>query len=259
MQTGRGEKDSAIDAQWEWCSLISFSRREDFMASAKPVFGKDTFDFFRQLGRNNKKTWMDANRDRYQSSVVHPFRKLLEELTPTILELDDRFDVSGRTGPNFSRINRDIRFAKDKTPYKTQMYLKFQMPSPSDRETGQLYVGLSSDTVTAGFRLYTGGKRKESTIALVAEPRVLANPKWVAQQKKRLGRKYDSYWYTTEKGEWTKHDGWPTESTEWKRIQAWIVRKKMKPSAATREPFLKDIAKAFRDVYPLLKFTSIPE
>ncbi len=93
--------------------------------------------------------------------------------------------------------------------------------------------GISSETVTAGFRLYSGGKRKESAIALVAEPRVLANPKWVAQQKKRLAKKYESYWYTTEKGEWTKHEGWPTEAESWKRIQAWIVRKKMKPSAAT--------------------------
>jgi|SRR5271167_3349302 len=229
------------------------------MSTAKPVFGKDTFDFFRQLGRNNKKTWMDANRDRYQSSVVKPLRRLLEELTPTILELDDRFDVSGRTGANFSRINRDIRFAKDKTPYKSQMYLKFQMPASHDRETGQLYVGLSSDAVTAGFRLYSGGKRKESAIALIAEHRVLANPRWVAQQKKRLAKKYESYWYTTEKSEWTKHQGWPTEAADWKRIQAWIVRKKMKPSAASSASFPKELVKMFRDVYPLLKFTSIPE
>lgn len=229
------------------------------MPTAKPVFGRDTFDFFRQLGTNNKKVWMDANRERYKASVVEPLRRLLEELTPAILELDDRFDVSGRTGANFSRINRDIRFAKDKTPYKSQMYLKFQVPWSRDGETGQLYVGISSDTVTAGFRLYSGGKRKESAIALVAQPRVLANPQWVAHQKKRLAKKYESYWYTTEKGEWTKHQGWPTGSAGWKRMQAWIVRKKVRPSAATSASFPKEVAKMFRDVYPLLKFTSIPE
>jgi uncharacterized protein (TIGR02453 family) len=229
------------------------------MASAKSIIGKDTFEFFRALGRNNKKAWMDANRERYQASLIQPLRRLLEELTPSILELDDRFDVSGRTGTNFSRINRDIRFAKDKTLYKTQMYLKFEAPSSHDGETGQLYMGLSAKTITAGFRIYSGGKRRESTIALLAEPRVLANPKWVAQQKKRLAKKYESYWYTTEKGEWTKHEGWPTEAERWKRIQAWIVRKKMKPSAATSPSFPKDLMKTFREVYPLLKFTSIPD
>ena len=228
------------------------------MAAGKPIFTQETFRFFRDLGKHNKKVWMDANRDRYQSAVVQPFRRLLEALAPAVLELDDRFDATGRTGANFSRINRDIRFAKDKTLYKTQMYLKFQQPLPGDRESGQLYVGLSTDVVTAGFRLYAGPKRRESTLAMVAEPRVLADPKWVAGQKRRLGKKYDSYWYTTVKGNWTKHDGWPLGPEDWKKIQGWIVRKKMKPGAATKPDFTKELRKVFREVYPLLKFTSIP-
>lgn len=229
------------------------------MSATKPAFRKDTFQFFRDLGRNNRKVWMDENRARYQECIVQAFRRFLEDLAPEVLRLNGDFDVSGRTGANFSRINRDIRFAKDKTPYKTQMYLKFQRPSPGDRENGQLYLGLSADAVTAGFRIYAGGKRKESVLALIAEPRVTANPKWVTQQKRRLGRKYESYWYTMEKGEWTKHEGWPTEPENWKKILAWIVRKKMKPAVATRGAFRAEIMKVFKDVYPLLKFTGIPD
>jgi uncharacterized protein (DUF2461 family) len=202
---------------------------------------------------------MDANRDRYQAAIVQPFRRLLEELSPAALKLDTRFDTTGRTGANFSRINRDIRFAKDKTLYKTNMYLKFSVPAPDKRETGQLYVGLSTDTVTAGFRIYSGGKRKDSTLAIVAEPRVNANPGWIAKQKKRLGRRYESYWYNMQKGEWTQHSGWPTASDDWKKIQAWIVRRKLSPAAATRASFPGETAKIFREVYPLLRFTSLPE
>jgi uncharacterized protein (TIGR02453 family) len=229
------------------------------MAPAKPVFTRETFRFFKDLSRNNRKVWMDANRERYQSSVVHPFRRMLEELSPAALQLNPEFDASGRTGPNFSRINRDIRFAKDKTPYKIQMYLKFSVPAPGKRETGQLYVGVSADTVTAGFRIYSGGKRKESTLALISEPRALADPKWLAKQKKRLGRRYESYWYTMEKGEWTKHDGWPAAAEDWKKILAWIVRRKLSAAAATRAPFSRDVTKIFREVYPLLAFTSLSE
>src|SRR6266404_1974489 len=229
------------------------------MASAKTVFTQETFRFFRDLGRNNKKVWMDAHRDRYQSAVVQPFRRLLEELAPTVLELDDRFDTTGRTGANFSRINRDIRFAKDKTLYKTQMYLKFSVPAPGKRETGQLYVGISKDTVTAGFRIYSGGKRKESTLALIAEPRTMATPDWAAKQKKRLGRRYESYWYTTVKGEWIVHKGWPASPEDWKKILAWIVRRKFAPAAATRVTFPREAAKVFRDLYPLVRFTSLED
>src|SRR5207249_9857712 len=150
------------------------------MATKKPMFTRETFHFFKDLGRHNRREWMEANRDRYQAAIVQPLRRLLEELAPTVLQLDSRFDTSGRTGTNFSRINRDIRFAKDKTLYKTQMYLKVSVPAPAKRETGQLYVGLTADTVTAGFRIYSGGKRKDSTLAVVAEPRINADPNWVA-------------------------------------------------------------------------------
>jgi hypothetical protein len=139
------------------------------------------------------------------------------------------------------------------------MYLKFSVPAPGKRETGQLYVGLSVETVTAGFRIYSGGKRKESTLALIAEPRVNADSGWVAKQKKRLGRRYESYWYTTVKGEWTKHAGWPTAPEDWKKILAWIVRRKFALSAATRASFPCEAAKVFRDLYSLLRFTSLPE
>jgi uncharacterized protein (TIGR02453 family) len=229
------------------------------MATKKPMFTRETFQFFKDLGRHNRKDWMDANRDRYQAALIQPFRRLLEELAPALLELDSHFDTSGRTGANFSRINRDIRFAKDKTLYKTHMYLKFSVPAPGKRETGELYVGLTVNTVTVGFRIYSGGKRRDSTLAVVAEPRVEAEPKWVAKQKKRLGRRYESYWYTTVKGEWTKHDGWPTTPENWKKILAWIVRRKFAPSAAMNASFPREVTKIFHDLYPLLSFTSLPE
>src|SRR5260370_35042166 len=169
------------------------------MAPAKPIFTPETSKWLNALGRLNHKEWMEANRDRYQAVLIQPFRRLLEELAPAVLDLDSRFDTSGRTGANFSRITRDIRFAKDKTLYKTHMYLKFSVPPPAKRETGQLYAGLTTDTVTVGFRIYSGGKPKESTITLIAEPRVIADSPWVAKQKARLGRRYQSYWYKTVK------------------------------------------------------------
>jgi uncharacterized protein (TIGR02453 family) len=229
------------------------------MATTKPIFSKETFEFLRDLKKNNKKAWMDSNRERYLTALVKPFRGLLEATSQTILKLDGRFDVCGKTGANFSRINRDIRFAKDKTPYRPQMYLKFCVPGNGDGETGQLYVGLSSESVTVGFRIYSGAKRKESALAMIAEPRIAKNPKWVAAQKRHLAKDYESYWYATEKGEWTKKDGWPTEPENWKRLRAWIVRKKLKSSAALKSNFPSELSNTFRDVYPILKFTSITD
>ncbi len=230
------------------------------MAKPEPIFTRATFQFFKELARNNRKVWMDANRERYQQTVVKPFRRLLEELSPVLLQIDSRFDTTGRKGGNFSRINRDIRFAKDKTPYRAQMYLKCSAPFPGEGETGQLYMGISADTATAGFRIYSGSKRKESALAMIADMRVIAQPKWLAQQKKRLSKKYASYWYRSEKrGEWAEQKGWPSGPDDWQKLQAWIVRRKLNPSAVTQASFLKEVEKIFRDVYPLLKFTCLED
>jgi uncharacterized protein (TIGR02453 family) len=229
------------------------------MAKPVPIFSREIFRFFKDLSRHNKKTWMDANRERYRECVVRPFRRLLEETAPAVLALDGRFDTTARNGQNFSRINRDIRFAKDKTPYRAQMYLKYAVPFAGDGETGELYAGISAKAVTAGFRIYSGSKYKNSALALVGYPRCIADANWGAKQKKRLGRKYESYWYSAEKKEWKEQAGWPTKPDDWKRMRAWIVRVRMTPASAVRGEFADELGRVFREVYPLLGFTCLPD
>jgi uncharacterized protein (TIGR02453 family) len=226
------------------------------MADAQSLITRETFRFFRDLARNNRTEWMAANRDRYKQAVVQPLRALCEELTPDVLRLNPHFDCCGRSGANFSRINRDTRFANDKTPYRAHMYLKFGVPFAGESETGQLYVGFTANAVTAGFRIYCGSKYKESALAKIAQPHLQANPRWLAQQKKRLGRRYESYWYSAEKGQWTKRAGWPP-GENWKKVKAWIVRRKLSTTAATQAAFTRDLSKVFRELYPLLRFTSV--
>ncbi len=224
------------------------------MSGKQAIFSAETFRFFRELGRNNHKAWMDANRERYRAHVVTPLRVLLDALAPAAQKLNPEFHVSGRTGQNFSRINRDIRFAADKSPYRTQMYLTFSDRRAADGDDAQLYVGVSPEAVTSGFRIY--GQGRDSRLARMTVPRATAHAAWLARQARRLGKKYDSYWYSAEKGEWTKHDGWPARPEDWKRLKGWIVRRKMKPAAATRASFPGEVSKIFRDVFPLYQFTS---
>ncbi|HYL68057.1 MAG TPA: DUF2461 family protein [Candidatus Limnocylindria bacterium] len=224
------------------------------MVDRAGIFSNEIFKFFRELGRNNHKSWMDTNRERYKNTVVGPFRALLERLSPAARKLNPHFATAGRVGENFSRINRDIRFARDKSPYRSQMYLFFTEPHG---EGGQLYVGLSAESVTSGFRIYGGGRT--SAVAKLARPRGRENSKWIESQKRRLGKKYESYWYSTEKGEWTKHAGWPVDPENWKKLQGWIVRQKLTPAAATRGRFEREIARIFHNMYPLYRFTSSPD
>jgi len=220
------------------------------MAQTKAIFSRELFQFFRELGRNNHKAWMDENRERYRTLLVEPFRELLARVAPSVQHLNSGFVASGRVGENFSRINRDIRFARDKSPYRTQMYLLF---AEAGSEGGQLYAGISAETVTSGFRIYSASRT--SPLVQIGRPRAQENTAWIERQRRRLGRKYDSYWYTSVKGEWTKHNGSPVNAEDWKKLQGWVVRRKFPTSLASRAVLPREIAKVFRDVYPLYEFT----
>jgi uncharacterized protein (TIGR02453 family) len=226
-------------------------------AKKSAIVTAETFRFFRDLNRNNRKDWMDANRERYQEHVVGALRGLQEALAPSVQKLNGGFIMFGGTAVNFSRINRDIRFAKDKTPYNPRMYVRF--PDTKDAEGSQLYVGLTADGVTAGFRIYVGSQVKTAALTVMGCQRGIAHPAWVARHARRLGKKYECYWHASEKGEWTKHEGWPESAEDWRKVRAWIVRRKMKPAAATRPAFVSEVAKIFKDVAPLCAFASSPK
>jgi uncharacterized protein (TIGR02453 family) len=226
------------------------------VSTSNTIFSPDTFRFFRELEKNNSKAWMDENRERYKQHLVEPLRRLLDALTPAAQKLHPGFSASGRTGENFSRINRDIRFANDKTPYYTHMYLYFSRAGSKGRASGQLYVGLSAKAVTVGFRIYSGDQ--QSAMAVVCLPRALENSTWLGRQRKRFARKYDSYWYTSEKGTWTKRSGWPSDAKEWKKAKGWIVRRKFPSSAALRPQFHREVEATFRELFPLYSFSCLP-
>ncbi len=221
------------------------------MKASSAIFSRETVLFLRELGRNNHRAWMDQNRERYRRAITQPFRALLERLTPAALKLNQRFVVSGRVGENFSRINRDIRFSRDKAPYRTQMYLFFSEPGG---EGGQIYAAVSADTVTCGFRIY--GQGRDAPLIRLGRVRAIESSRWLARQKRRLGSKYESYWYSSEKGQWTKHKGWPVEPGEWKKLKGWVVRRKLGHATLVGPAFERQVEGIFREVYPLLPFTS---
>lgn len=225
------------------------------MGATESILSAETFRFFRDLRKNNSKAWMDENRARYKQHVVEPFRRLLDALAPGVRKLHPEFCISGRTGESFSRINRDIRFANDKTPYRPQMYLCFSRLGAQGRTAGQLYVGISAEAVTVGFRMYY--ESRQSTMTSVCLPRAIENLSWLGRQRKKFTRKYDSYWYAGEKGESAKHSGWPRDAREWKKTKGWIVRRKLRPSAALRPAFPREVEKTFRELFPLYSFSCL--
>ena len=80
-------------------------------------FTPDFLQFFIDLAPNNHKDWFDLNRKRYENSVKEPFKNFVQHMIAEIAKTDSNFkDLEAKNC--IFRINRDIRFSKDKTPYK---------------------------------------------------------------------------------------------------------------------------------------------
>ena len=80
-------------------------------------FGQKTLTFLRQLKRNNRRDWFEANKESYLSDVQEMMRSFVQEM-------DTRFgriapEIIGDPKKSVFRIYRDVRFSKDKSPYKT--------------------------------------------------------------------------------------------------------------------------------------------
>jgi uncharacterized protein (TIGR02453 family) len=80
-------------------------------------FASDAVEFFRELELNNNKEWFAANKTRYQRSVQVPMETFAAEMISRVKHLDP--EVATDPKKAVFRIYRDIRFSKDKTPYKT--------------------------------------------------------------------------------------------------------------------------------------------
>ena len=81
-------------------------------------FTTATLRFLRGLARNNRKPWFDAHRAEYEAVVQAPMRELIEEMDARLARFAP--ETIGDPRRSMFRIYRDIRFSKDKSPYKTR-------------------------------------------------------------------------------------------------------------------------------------------
>jgi uncharacterized protein (TIGR02453 family) len=232
------------------------------VASSFPGFTAESFTFFQELSQHNNKGWFDENRVRYEEYVTGAFRALLQTLTPFLLTLNPQFEISGKTNGNFSRINRDIRFSKDKSPYKSNYYL-YVYDQRHDRDhAGRLYVGLSADCVTVGFSIYDTWRGPKGALQTIFRKRIVTEHKPFTRLLEQIvrGKRYQTYWHRQEDGDWVQHPGLPRRQDDWQTLQAWIVRKVYLPnSRAVKTPaFASEVERIFKDLYPLYVFTSEP-
>jgi len=112
----------------------------------KSFFTPGYRDFFSELAANNTSPWFQANKKVYDEVVKRPFAEFVAEMIDRIRAFEPEIQI--KPADAIMRINNDIRFSKDKTPYKTHMAANISIYGKRDKGYPGFYFQLSHEAVT---------------------------------------------------------------------------------------------------------------
>jgi uncharacterized protein (TIGR02453 family) len=117
-------------------------------------FSERTLRFLRGLSENNNKPWFDAHRDDYDEGIVEPAKAFVSALGPRLRKISKTVQFEPRINGSLFRINRDIRFSKDKRPYKDHLDLWFWHGKEKGWEMPGFWFRLTPDELMLGAGMH---------------------------------------------------------------------------------------------------------
>jgi uncharacterized protein (TIGR02453 family) len=113
-------------------------------------FDKDFLDFLKDLAAHNDRDWFKANKKRYEKSVKEPFARFVADLITEVAKKDPLLNIEPKQA--IFRIHRDVRFSKDKRPYKSNVSAVVAPGGRKEMTLPGLYIQLDPEHT----RIYSG-------------------------------------------------------------------------------------------------------
>ncbi|MBO6538472.1 MAG: DUF2461 domain-containing protein [Rhizobiaceae bacterium] len=121
-------------------------------------FPAETAAFLTDIAKNNERDWFEANRDRYEAGYVEAGRAFVDEMGPRLREISPGVNAVPKINGSISRINRDTRFSKDKTPYKDHLDLWFWHGDKRGWDQPGFYLRVTADKLYLGSGMHVLNK-----------------------------------------------------------------------------------------------------
>ena len=149
-------------------------------------FTKDFIKFFKGLNKNNEREWFHANKKDYEAHVKVPFKAFVQLIIDKMQKIDPTVVITPKDA--IFRINRDIRFSKDKTPYKTNVSAAISAGGRKDHSKPGIYFEMGHDKFGIFSGVYMPDKNQLQSIreAIASQPKEFA--------KILKAKKFQSYW-----------------------------------------------------------------
>ncbi len=141
-------------------------------------FSSKTLKFLRGLKANNNKAWFQSHKADYEEYVLQPLRDLVTDLGDFMLDIDPCFEITPVINKTISRIYRDTRFSKDKSPYRSTMWFTFKN---QNKDWTTLVCGYFFELSPASYRYGMGFYNAAPAIMSKFREMIDENPKEFAR------------------------------------------------------------------------------
>jgi uncharacterized protein (TIGR02453 family) len=214
-------------------------------------FTKKTLPFLKNLAKNNDKAWFEAHRQDYIDHVRTPLRLLVDALAPAMLKIDPGFDVDPR-GVAVSRIHKDVRFSKDKSPYRVRQWIAFRHRREDWQTHPTFYMGIGPDCCRYGMGFYqaTPAQMKAIRARISARQSVFLG---AMKAMTKAGFEIQGDAYARPK----IPEGLPVEIQEWhKRKTVYFIKELPVDEVFFSSALVKRLKTGFQAAAPLYRFLS---
>jgi uncharacterized protein (TIGR02453 family) len=167
-------------------------------------FTEDLFRFLKELRQHNERDWFQQNKERYETAVRGPLISFIGDLGTPLKKINPYLVADPRpVGGSMMRIYRDIRFSKDKSPYKTAVAAHFWHDEGKEGATPGYYIRLEpgGSLVGAGIWQPEPGALRKIRNAIVGDSKrwkratsagqLGLHCKMVGESLRRVPRGYD--------------------------------------------------------------------
>lgn len=157
---------------------------------SNPYFTRQTFAFLSFLAANNNREWFEAHKQDYEDFVRTPALNFIGDMSDEMPTISQHFLAQPKkVGGSLMRLQRNLRFSRDKTPYKTNIGIQFRHEVGKDVHAPGYYVHIEPGECFVGIGLW----HPEADVLFRIREGILKNgDAWVAAHNNKNFRKHFS-------------------------------------------------------------------
>ncbi len=216
------------------------------------MFTPKFFEFYRALEKNNNRDWFNEHKSDYRQAVVEPMCEFIEAMAPRLRKISPHFVADSRPhGGSMFRIYRDVRFSKDKRPYKLHAACQFRHELGKDAHTVGFYVHVSTEEAVFGGGIWLPPADELLKIrnTIVDNPHAWRKIKTSRTVKKYFGGIGGDGLQRPPRGFDAAH-----EHIEDLKRKSFFLMRREPPAIILDDGFVREVEKTFKAAMPLMEY-----